>query len=384
MKTATFVVLVVLAAGPASAQFGAIDRFARRAQQVKNLAEINISDKDERQIGEGVSELLVQRFGIYQDPAVAKYVTLVGTVLAQASSRPALDWRFVVLDTDGVNAYAAPGGIIHITRGALGLIKSEAELAGVLGHEITHVTAKHTIRAIQKGKGIQLGTDQLSASGGLAAGVIGQIAQRSYQMVFYNEFSRDDENESDRVGITIANKVGYAPTGMIAFLNHLAERNQAQKEPSGLFASHPQVKDRIERMTRTIKDDGLTSTATVEARYARHITFDARAAVEIAAAIEGAAGAVGSGSPAASNDAAKKEEAKDEKKEAPKKKGFGIGSIASSLVTGKQDENRQASASAGGRMASPDTDAPGGTNRTPVVVTLTAGELEAFKQGITG
>ena len=76
-----------------------------------------MSDAEERKIGEQVSLKLREHFGVYQDEAVTKYVTLVGTVLAQASTRPNLDWQFIVLDTDGVNAYAAPGGIVHITRG---------------------------------------------------------------------------------------------------------------------------------------------------------------------------------------------------------------------------------------------------------------------------
>ena len=96
-------------------------------------------------------------------PAVHKYVTLVGTILAEQTTRPKLPWTFIVLDTDGVNAFAAPGGFVHITRGALALIKNEAELAGVLGHEMAHVAQKHTVNAIRKSKGIQLGTSETLA-----------------------------------------------------------------------------------------------------------------------------------------------------------------------------------------------------------------------------
>ena len=91
---------------------------------------------------------------------MTKYVSLVGNVLAKASSRPDLKWEFIVLDTDGVNAFAAPGGLVHITKGALGLIKSEAELAGVLGHEIAHITKKHTVNAIKKSKATKMGTEE--------------------------------------------------------------------------------------------------------------------------------------------------------------------------------------------------------------------------------
>src|SRR6185436_14010160 len=114
------------------------------------------TDQEEQELGKQVSDQLRLRFGVAQDKAVHKYVTLVGSVLAKASSRPALPWKFIVLDTDGVNAYAAPGGYIHITRGALSLLQSESELADMLSHEISHVTEKHTIKAIQQGNLVKL------------------------------------------------------------------------------------------------------------------------------------------------------------------------------------------------------------------------------------
>ena len=100
-------------------------------------------------------------FGVVQDAALTKYVSLVGNVLAKASSRPDLKWEFIVLDTDGVNAFAAPGGLVHITKGALGLIKTESELAGVLGHEIAHITKKHTVNSIKRSKVTKMGTDEV-------------------------------------------------------------------------------------------------------------------------------------------------------------------------------------------------------------------------------
>src|SRR3954468_14691274 len=159
MKAATLVLAAAfLAAGapPAHAQLGALGKIKKGADKAadakQKLDDLTFSEQEERQIGEQVSVKLRQRFGVMQDAGVTKYVSLVGSVLGQASSRPALDWKFIVLDTDGVNAYAAPGGFIHVTRGLLGLLKNESELAGVLGHEITHVTQKHTITAIQRSK----------------------------------------------------------------------------------------------------------------------------------------------------------------------------------------------------------------------------------------
>ncbi len=376
MKHTALAVAFLLSAGPAFAQFGALDRLKKGADTAKKVADLNISEKDERAIGEAVSAKLVDRFGVYQDAAVTKYVTLVGTVVAQGSSRPNLDWTFIVLDSDGVNAYAAPGGIVHITKGALGLIKSEAELAGVLGHELAHITSKHTIKAIQKSKAVDLGSDAAGSRGGLAGSVVNRLADASYDMLFENKFDRDDENNADEVGGGLANKAGYSPRGLIEFLNHLAARNQGVAQPNGLFASHPQLKERIDRIERTIKQGKLTATATVQPRYGKTITFDAKAVVDVPT-VEGGSKGVAGGSSAKAEP--KKEE---EKKEQPKKRGFGLGALASNLSGGKQAESTQASASAGGRMIGPDNVASGGSNKSLVRVSVTGADIAEFKKGI--
>ena len=376
MKHTALAVALLLSAAPAYAQFGQLDRLKKGADTAKKVADINISERDERAIGEAVSAKLIERFGIYQDAAVTKYVSLVGTVLAQASSRPNLEWKFIVLDSEGVNAYAAPGGLVHITKGALGLTKSEAELAGVLAHELTHITAKHTVRAIQKAKMVDAGSDVAGSQGGLAGSVVNRLADASYNMLFENKFDRDDENEADKVGAALANKAGYAPKGLTEFLNHLAARNKGVAQPNGLFASHPQLQERLDRIDKAVKDGKLTATASVQPRYASHIKFDAKAVTEIPTVEEGTRGVAGGSSAKAEP---KKEE---EKKEEPKKRGFGLGKITSSLSGGKQAESTQASASAGGRMIGPDNVAAGGSNRTPVRVSISAAELAEFKKGI--
>ena len=368
---------LLLIAGATSAE-AQLDRLRQGAEAAKKVADLNINENDERAIGEAVGAKLVERFGIYQDAAVAKYVTLVGTVLAEASSRPNLPWKFVVLDTEGVNAYAAPGGFIYVTKGALGLFKTEAQLAGVLGHEITHITEKHTIRAIQKSKVVDAGTDAAAASrGGLSGAVINRLGDASFDMIFENKFDRGDETESDKVGVTLAHKAGYSPQGLPEFLTRLSERNKSATEPNGLFASHPMMKDRLNTLAATIKKDKLTSRATGQARYASVIKFDAKPASAITPIAEGTRGVAGGGA------AKPAEPAKEEpKKEEPKKRGFGIGKVATTLTGGKQAESTQASASAGGRMGVPDTNAPGGRNRTPVRVTITPADIAAFKKGI--
>jgi beta-barrel assembly-enhancing protease len=374
MKRAAFALALVLTAAPAYAQLGGALGKLNKAKETADKAKgLKLSDADERKIGEQVSAELCNTFGVYQDVAVTKYVSLVGNVLAQASSRPNLQWEFIVLDTDGINAFASPGGLVHITRGALGLIKTEAELAGVLGHEITHVTEKHTVNSIQKGNAFSLAADQ--AGKGLTGELISQIAQRAYSDILNNKFDRNDEKESDTVGITLANKVGYSPAGLGAFLMKLSDRAKAanQAEPSGLFASHPAIKDRADNLTKVIKDQKLNATATVAARYTKTIAFDAQPMSAIATVAEGSRGLAGSGGT---------EKKESEKKEPEKKSGFGLGKLG--LSGGKETKSTATVASAGNRGVNPDRDAVGGPNKNKVPITLTPAELNAFRNGIAG
>ena len=377
MKTATFALALVLTAAPAYAQLGgALGKLNKAKDTADKVKDLKISDADERKIGEQVSAQLCETFGVFQDPAVTKYVSLVGNVLAQASSRPNLQWEFIVLDTDGINAFASPGGLVHITKGALGLIKNEAELAGVLGHEITHVTEKHTVNSIQKSKRVSFVADQ--AAKGMTGELISQFAQQAYSDLLNNRFDRNDEKQSDTVGITLANKVGYAPTGLGVFLTKLSDRAKAanQEEPSGLFASHPQVKDRLDGLTKVIKDQKLNATATVAARYTKTITFEAKPMTSIATVAEGSRGLAGSGG----GEAEKKDA---DKKEGEKKSGgFGLGKLG--LSKGSETKSTATVASGGNRGVNPDRDAVGGPVKTKLQITLTPAELDAFRRGIAG
>jgi predicted Zn-dependent protease len=371
MRAAVIVVASMLMAAPAQAQFGGILNKAQKAKNTADkVADLNISDEEERKLGENVSASLRNKYGVVQDAELTKYVSLVGGVLAQGTTRPNLNWTFIVLDTDGVNAFAAPGGIVHITKGLLGLMKNEAELAGVLGHEITHVTQKHTVRFIQKSKTISVGSD-LAGGGSTRDYIIAKMSERTFHFLLDGEFSRDDERESDKIGVQLANKVGYAPTGLVDALKKIEARNSDRVEKNGLFASHPAIKERIETVEKQIKDEKLTGSATVAARYSKYVTFDAKPTTEIAMVADGAAGLAGDGKDA------KKE---DEKKEEPKKKGGLLSGFKTS--SSEQKQASQTTASAGSRGGVPDRDAKGGPNKGALGVKVTAADLDAFKKGI--
>lgn len=374
MKAAIFLVAALALASPAHAQLGGalgkIKKGADRAADVKQkVDDLTFSDAEERQIGEQVSAKLRTRFGVYQSADVTKYVALVGGVVAQASSKPGLDWKFIVLDSDGVNAYAAPGGFIHITRGLLGMLKSESELAGVLGHEVTHVTERHTIEALRRSK---LQSDAVAQAGGRAS-LIARATNKAFEDVFTGQFSQKDESEADRIGVRVANKAGYAPLGLSAALQKILDRNAGQKEPNGWFSSHPALKERIDAIERQVTSEKLTSKATVAARYKQYITFDAKPLSEIPTVEAGASGL-------ASGDKKKEDTSKKDEPKETKKSRFG--SLGSITGGGKQAQSTQQTSSAGARGVGPDRDAKGGSNPAIVAVKISPDDIAAFKKGI--
>ena len=371
MKTWILVAMMAVVSSPAYAQLGGILNKAQKAQETKQkFDDFNVTQDEEVKIGADVSLKIRQRFGVVQDPAVHKYVTLVGTLVAQQTERPNLPWTFIVLDTDGVNAFASPGGFVHITRGALGLIKNEAELAAVLGHEMTHVAHKHTVNAIKKNKAVQIGTNETLSDRGP---FLDKLANKAYEMVLENSFDRGDELDADAGSIAVTQKLGYAPASLADFLARLDERNKDQAEQNGMFASHPATKERIEKVRKAA---GSAAGALVAARYTSTIKYQPTDITKIAVVTEGSAGLTGStpGKDDKKDDKAKKEEE-------PKKRGFGLGALKPSGGD-KEKQTAQVSASGGARGVGPDRLAKGGDNPNPVKVTVSAAEVDAFKKGI--
>jgi len=367
---ALMMMMPALAAGEeAGTQLGSV---LKRAKQASDL---HMSDAEEQKLGEAVSDNIRTRYGVVQDPAIHKYVTLVGGALAIASTRPNLNWRFVVLDTDGVNALAAPGGIIHVTRGALSLMKSEAELADVLGHEIIHITEKHTLKAIQKGTATKIAAEESGAGGA----VFGELVNKATNVVMAG-FGRGEELEADQKGIVLANKVGYDPSKLAAFLTTLSERNKASTEKQGLFASHPEMKERLEKLEKTVKDQKLTATATLEARYASHVSYKPVAITEIATVEAGSAGLAGGGSAKPSDESKKETDKSGEKTEEPKKKGgFSLKGLVSPSKGGEKSSGETTGSSAA-RGVDAERGAKGGSNKNVVVVNVALSDINAFKK----
>jgi predicted Zn-dependent protease len=366
--------LVIFAAAPAAAQLGQLGNIAKGVKKGADvMRDLQITDDDELRLGQAVSQRIRDRYGVVQDPAVHRYVNLVGLVLAQASTRPNVHFQFVVLDTDGVNAFAAPGGYVHITRGALALIANESELACVLGHEIIHVTEKHTLKAIQKGKMIQMGANETLGNN---AALFSRLTDKATELVLAG-FGRDEELEADQMGIRLANKVGYAPNGLSVFLTRLSDRNKSASGKQGLFASHPEMQERLDKINKQVATERLASIATLEDRYKKFISYQPKAQTAIAVVEGGAAGLTGSS--AKTDDKAKSDDTtKSDEDKNKKKKGFGLSSL---LKPGDSEKkSAEVTGSAASRGVDTERNAKGGPVKTLVPVNITAADLAAFKK----
>ena len=361
--------LLIGLASPAAAQFGLLEQGAKRAKQVSDFS---WSNEEKAALGAKVSQMVRQRYGVVQDAAVHKYVTLVGRTVTEKSTKPSLPWTFIVLDTDAVNAFAAPHGYVHITRGALALMKDESELAGVLAHEIVHVAEEHTIDALKKNTLKSAAAEEVA--GGNA--MIEFLANAAYNNILDNAYSRGDEGAADTQGITLISKAGYAPQGLGSFLTTLSDRNKSATEKRGLFSSHPEMQARQDKLASAITKSKLAGTQLVADRYKATIKYKPVPQSEIATVAAGTKGLAG-GSSSKSTKSGETAKA-DPPAEQPKKKGFGLGSLVSG--GGSEKKSAQVVGSGGARGLDPEKDAKGGANPAVVAVKITPADLTAFKK----
>jgi predicted Zn-dependent protease len=227
-----------------------------------------VSESQEIGIGQQSHPEIIRQYGVYDEkPELNRLVEQVGRRLAAQSERPNLPWTFTVLDSPIVNAMALPGGYIYITRGMLERINSEDELAGVLGHEIAHVTARHSAQQISKSQLAQLGL-VLGAvvAGPQAVQQYGQLAELGLGLLF-QRYSRQHETEADLLGTGYMAEARYHPVGAERMLMTL---QRLDKNPGGgldrYFMSHPDPAKRVRDVRQKITEiSGMTSAANVEA-----------------------------------------------------------------------------------------------------------------------
>jgi len=212
-----------------------------------------MSEAQEIQMGQQSDPEVRAQMGVYPDQALQQYVEGVGMRLAKASQRPDLPWHFSVVDVPAVNAFALPGGYIYITRGLMAHLDSEAEMASVLGHEIGHVTARHSARAYTRAASVGIGAAVTSVFFP-SAEPYAAAAQTGLGVVFL-KYDRNQEVQSDRLGAEYVAKVGWAPSGMSGVLETLG-RISAATDRRGVpnwLSTHPMPEDRVVKVAETVQ-----------------------------------------------------------------------------------------------------------------------------------
>jgi predicted Zn-dependent protease len=212
-----------------------------------------MSEAQEIRLGEELDAEVRREMGIYEDDELQRYVEDIGMRLAKRSERPNLPWHFTIVDSPAINAFALPGGYIYITRGIMPFLDNEAQLAGVLGHEIGHVTARHAVQQYTRGSAASVGVTiasifvpQVRPFSDLAQGGIG---------VAFLKFGRDDELQADALGAQYAAAGGWDAAQVPEFLTTLSridEMSDRNGTPNWL-ATHPQPENRVTRVATTVQ-----------------------------------------------------------------------------------------------------------------------------------
>ena len=216
-----------------------------------------LNEQDEAMLGAKTDKEVVAQYGVYDDLRLQGYLQNMGRSMGQLSHRPDLDWRFKVMDTPVVNAFAAPGGYIYVTRGLLAAVNNEAELAGVLGHEIGHVTARHSA---QKYSNMMLANLGLSLGQGVLGSycdLLGPMLETGAGLLFL-KFSRDDEREADALGVEYASRAGYDAGRMADFFITLERQSSMGGQDAGrlpeFFSTHPSPVNREANVRSMARD----------------------------------------------------------------------------------------------------------------------------------
>lgn len=213
-----------------------------------------VSQDQETQIGAQESQKVDAQLPILHDDAVTSYVDALGGRIAAATPRSDLHWRFEVVNTDVVNAFALPGGYIYVNRGVLSRASNESELASVLGHEIEHVVLRHSVQQMQHQEGAAIGVALACRLTKVCDSQLGQTAIQVGGAAVFARFSRADEVQADEGGLQNVMRVGIDPRGMLTFFEKLvAEEQGANGGPvASWFSDHPGTQDRIADVRRLL------------------------------------------------------------------------------------------------------------------------------------
>ncbi|MFP5354716.1 MAG: M48 family metallopeptidase [Gemmatimonadota bacterium] len=246
---------------------------------VVSLAGCMVSTQQEIELGTDFSRQINAQLPLVNDPEVTRYVNVLGDSIARVADDRNLDWRFYIVDSPDVNAFAVPGRFVYVNRGLIERTTQMNQLAGVLGHEIGHVVKRHSIKQMQAGQRLNFGailacvlTPVCTNGGDVAVGLAGQGLMAS--------FSRGDEAESDQEGIRYVMRAGIDPRGIPEMFRILMK--ERSERPSGgidsWFRTHPMEEDRVRATEATIARFGTASLSRLTRDTPRYQAFKARLA----------------------------------------------------------------------------------------------------------
>ena len=277
VNTLRGLVLVVLAVGVlAQPVIGAGQTFRSRASEIAYTGQFTDEDvKAEVAFGREVAARILGKYRLVRDDELTRYVNLVGRSVAMHCRRPELAFRFAVLDSSSINAYAAPGGYIFVTRGALDKLSDEAELAGVLAHEIAHAAERHIV------KELNIKGSEQSAAAGIAhlLGAMGdptrvafkQAVDKAMAILFEKGYKKRDEFEADKTGTLMLAATGYDPAALSRYLERIEKVRT--DEVKILNDTHPEYDKRLAALLEVLAVNGLEkiNNPTVKQRYEKYV-----------------------------------------------------------------------------------------------------------------
>ena len=238
----------------------------------------SVSQEQEVQMGAQYAQQINAQLPIVRDPEVNRYINVLGDSIARVTSRSDLDWQFYIVDDPSVNAFAVPGGFIYMNRGLIERTQTMSEVAGVLGHEIGHVTRRHSIKQMTKQQnaniGLTLACTLTNVCNNQAAGAAIQLGAGAV----FAKYSRQDEAEADAEGVRYVTRAGIDPRGIPSMFRILLnERETRPSSVTSFFATHPLEESRINATQAQIDREVKPAVLTSLARDTRNFqTFKAR------------------------------------------------------------------------------------------------------------
>ena len=226
-----------------------------------------IDEPREIEIGRQLAAVLLGSKPLHPDMQLQRYVNQLGRWISLQSERPGLPWTFIVLDDTGYNAFAAPGGYVFVTKGLIDRCADEAELAGILAHEITHVTAKHHLHAMRKTA--QSGVFTQLVASQIKTNALGNLVASQFLALGRNLYARGldqtDEFHSDRNGVALAARAGFDPYGLVAVLQQLRTATPDNPMFTLALATHPPAQARLDQLEQAMgkRLDGYAGAAPV-------------------------------------------------------------------------------------------------------------------------